>query len=306
MAGQDKDYAPLSRYHCALSYYLSGDYAVSAGEFSQFVVLYNQDLLVPMATYYSLASLFYESLRKYNNPENPEAFKQLQEILEPTIKQLQGLVSTYPGTEASTLASILASESSDIPFPEEKTVAFSCPVFDLASYAKDALAKYPAGPAKALFDEGEGLMEKQLYQEAGGCFLAIVNNFPDSGLVLSAQYKLGLLYGNLSAFTQGISAFKEVLKIDPKNELAGDCLYLIAYYYMSVNNYGTATKYLEQLIRAFPFSLRTPWAKKDIELMKQELEAKKAKKEAEAMKKKSLLEKEKQIHAIDTKIPIHE
>lgn len=266
IAGRDKDYSNPARYHRALSYYLLEDYATSAGEFSQFISLYKQDSLMPMSTYYNLASLFYEYLRKY---KSPEVFEQLQAVIEPLVEQLKDLALNYQDTEAGTLASKLAEEGYDILSPDEEMVSFSCPVFDLTSYAKDALAKYPEGPAKALFAEGERLMEEKLYKKAGGCFLAIVNNFPESGLVRPAQYKLGLIYGNLGAYTQGISAFKEVLKIDPKSSLADDSLYLIAYYYMSLESYKNATKYLEKLISAFPDSPRTPWARKDIEIMKQ-------------------------------------
>ena len=151
-----------------------------------------------MSTYYNLASLFYEYLRKYRSPE---VFEQLQTVIEPFVEQLKDLALTYQDIEAGTLASALAEEGYDILSPDEEMVSFSCPVFDLTAYAKDALVKFLGATAKVLF--------------------------------------------------------------------ADDALYLIAYYYMSLESYKNANKYLEKLIGAFPNSSRTPWARKDIEIMKQ-------------------------------------
>jgi len=263
---QNKEFAPLAKYQKGLSYFFLEDYSRGYGELNRFTSLYPEHHLLSLARYYSLACLFYEAVRKYSSEE---IFELLQEKMTPIVEELKGLVMNYEGTEAGALAQALSEEGYEILAPEEEIIAVKGIIVDLSSYMEEALTKYPYGPDKTLLKEGMDLVKEKKCKEAGGYFLALLNKFPESKLIISAHYQLALVYGNLTAYKQGIREFKELIKINPKDELADDSQYLIGYYYLCLESYKNAQRNFEKVIKNYSDSPRALWARKDIQIMEQ-------------------------------------
>jgi len=281
---QNKEFAPLAKYQKGLSYFFLEDYSRGYGELNRFTSLYPEHHLLSLAKYYSLACLFYETMRKYTSEET---FEYLQERMTPIVEELKELAMNYEGTEAGALAQALSEEGYEILAPEEEIEVVKGIIVDLSSYMEEALNKYPYGPDKLLFEEGMALVKQKKYKEAGGYFLALLSRFPESTLIISAHYQLALVYGNLTAYKQGIREFKELIKINPKDELADDSQYLIGYYYLCLESYKNAQKNFEKVIKNYPDSPRALWARKDIQIMEQKglLEEKEEKKEKSEVSK---------------------
>ena len=82
-------------------------------------------------------------------------------------------------------------------------------------------------------------------------------------------FQLGLVYGNLKAYGQGIEMMKTLVKRSPDHQLADDALYLAGYYCLCLERYQGAKKAFELLMKTYPASPRAQWAAKDMQMMKE-------------------------------------
>ncbi len=258
--------AKNSTFYIGLGYYHLCDYLSGYGYFTGFLGMAENSPLVPEATYYSIACLFYEYLRKLSSNENIE---NLKEEMEPLLEQLKQLVFMYPDSIIAPEAEELIAKGYEILTGEEELFEKEGLYVDLNSYMQAVMEKYPNGPDKLFYNEGMKLIGEKKYEEAGGYFLAILQKFPGSGFLTDARYQLGLVYGNLTAYRQGIETLKMMVNEAPKHQYADDSLYLIGYYCLCLESYKNAKKAFEILLANYPDSPRAQWAKKDLQLIEE-------------------------------------
>ncbi len=258
--------ATNAQFYAGLGYYRLADYMSSYGHLTGFIGRAEDSPLVPDAEYYSLACLFYEAVRKNSGGENIE---KLKGELEPLLEQLKQMVFMYPDSSIVPEAEELIAKGYEILTGEDDLFEKEGLYMDLNSYVQAVLEKYPNGPDKLFYDEGMKKVAAKEYEQAGGYFLVLLQKFPDSGFLTDTRYQLGLVYGNLTAYRQGIEMLRALVAETPKHQLADDSLYLIGYYCLCLESYNNAKRAFELLLANYPDSPRAQWAKRDLQLLEE-------------------------------------
>jgi TolA-binding protein len=258
--------AKESLFRIGLCHYNLKDYMQGYGFFTNFTASCPESVLMPEATYYGLACLFYETVRKYSGQQMQE---RLKNEMDPILSQLKDLVLKYPAHYLVSWAEALIGKGYEILLPDEMNEGKEGLFVDLSPFVDAVRVKYPSGPDTLLYQEGMKLAQEKKYQEAGGVFLILLQSFPGSALVSDTSYQLGLVYGNLKAYKQGIEMMKTLVKTTPNHQLADDALYLAGYYCLCLERYQGAKKAFELLIKTYPESPRAQWATKDVQMMEE-------------------------------------
>ena len=99
----------------------------------------------------------------------------------------------------------------------------------------------------ALFERGRTYVMLDRNNEAAASFIALMDDFPQSGLAPKAGVQLGLLYYNDNLLDRSIEAYKRVIRQYPGSEEAKVALQDLRSVYIDKNDIGSYASYINSL-----------------------------------------------------------